>query len=568
MYSPRQEQSRWVRAMLAFLLFSMLASLSACGGGASVTRMQQQASQQRARLEQLIQHAQGIGIPPLSLKPIVTQEQNLNATNAPFLPFNDQPTSDYYRNLSTRYTQLQVQLQGLIATTTEQFQSQAQRDMQNFQTTLAQRRAHGLPVQSFTEQFRHYQALLATARDPKDYAVISSKAKIATESLNLMEATTDSLATFKQVIEQMRSVHLDVTAMQTQYESDQRTLANARSPREFQQLGPVIEAHYQQAAVNTMQALPFITTAKLNEFEKQVQLLKTYGMDASTYQKRLDRDRALMKTTTSLNAYILFSRQISADIASMHNDFVQGEARYLLQQFHNEAVSWGNAHLYYNKPDGKKYPLDAGYMMQGIGSDLDEQLSSASTPADFQAVVDETRNALFNLRMLEADYNDATPYNQVHASDLQMLNYYKLQQAQVLMISLNGQAMRLYQNGKLVRSFLVTTGRTELPALPGVWPVLGRESPTTFKSPEPPGSPYWYPDTPINYAILYHQGGYFVHDSWWRRDYGPGTQFPHTDSGGDTLFANNGSHGCINVPEEQAAWLYNNTDWNTVIAIY
>ncbi len=151
---------------------------------------------------------------------------------------------------------------------------------------------------------------------------------------------------------------------------------------------------------------------------------------------------------------------------------------------------------------------------------------------------------------------------------MQLLKHYNLQKGQVIIVSTIEQALRLYQDGKLVKSFLVTTGRVELPALPGNWTVQNRESPTVFKSPEPKGSPYWYPDTPIHYAILYHHGGYFIHDSCWRADYGPGTQFPHYDSGGDESFGGDGSHGCVNVQLDQAAWLYNNTDFNTQIVIY
>ena len=97
---------------------------------------------------------------------------------------------------------------------------------------------------------------------------------------------------------------------------------------------------------------------------------------------------------------------------------------------------------------------------------------------------------------------------------------------------------------------------------------LDRKSPTQFTSTEPPGSPYWYPPTPIHYAILYHSDGYFVHDAWWRVNFGPGSQFPHYDTGGDESFAGNGSHGCINMPENDAAWVYANTDWNTQIMVY
>ncbi|MBO0781915.1 MAG: L,D-transpeptidase, partial [Ktedonobacteraceae bacterium] len=139
---------------------------------------------------------------------------------------------------------------------------------------------------------------------------------------------------------------------------------------------------------------------------------------------------------------------------------------------------------------------------------------------------------------------------------------------QVIVVSMAGQALRLYQDGKLVRSFLVTTGRYERPSLPGFWDVQNRESPTVFKSTEPKDSPYWYPDTPIHFAILYHQGGYFIHDSWWRADYGPGTQFPHHDSGGDDHDAGNGSHGCVNMREDEAQWLYQNTSFQTKIIVY
>jgi lipoprotein-anchoring transpeptidase ErfK/SrfK len=149
-----------------------------------------------------------------------------------------------------------------------------------------------------------------------------------------------------------------------------------------------------------------------------------------------------------------------------------------------------------------------------------------------------------------------------------MQHYPSLQHGTVLMVSMVEQAMRFYQDGKLVRAFYVTTGRVERPALPGVWTVQNRQSPTVFKSSDPPGSPYWYPDTPIHYAILYHWGGFFVHDAWWRVNFGPGTQFPHYDVGGDESFAGDGSHGCINVQENDAAWVYANTDWNTQIAVY
>ena len=137
----------------------------------------------------------------------------------------------------------------------------------------------------------------------------------------------------------------------------------------------------------------------------------------------------------------------------------------------------------------------------------------------------------------------------------------------MIVISTTEQALRLYQNGQLVKGFLVTAGRPELPAVPGLWRPLWRLTKTEFHSPYPKGSPYYYEPTKINYAIMYHDGGYFLHDSWWRNDYGPGTQFYHIDSSGN-VSASYGTHGCVNIQEEQAAWLYNQTSYETSIIIY
>ena len=550
---------------LALLLLSSMLLLSACGGDASI---RQQANQDQARLASLLQHAQQIGVPASLLQPIIRQEQALNHTVAPFEFFNDQPITTYYHNLDTRYAQLEVQLRGLITSTTEQTRTQAQHDVQNFQTMLTRLHSQNLPLQNFTQQLSQSQTSLTKAQYPKDYLAVSSQTSNAVQALDALQTTSGHLATLKSAIDQLQQSHIDVTALLSQYQADQDTLKKAVLPRDFQHLDTLVDAQYQQAVVTTTQAIPYITAARLGELEQQVKLLQTYGIDTAPYQKMLDADRNLMNKTKDIQAFQVFSKQVDTDISSMHDDLMRGQARYLVQQFHQEASSWGNAHLYHDTFNGQNYPLDAGYLPQGIGSDLDLHLSWASTTQDFQDMINEANNDLFNLRLLEADYNDHTPYDQVHATDMQLLNYYNLQKGQVIVVSMVGQALRLYQDGKLVKAFQVTTGRVELPALPGVWTVQDRQSPTVFKSPEPKGSPYWYPDTPIHYAILYHFGGYFIHDSWWRADYGPGTQFPHYDSGGDESFAGDGSHGCINVREDQAAWLYGNTNFQTMIAMY
>ncbi len=259
---------------------------------------------------------------------------------------------------------------------------------------------------------------------------------------------------------------------------------------------------------------------------------------------------------------------IDAESVTRQEELAQREATYLIQQFHREVDAWGNAHRYHDPYDGHDYALDNGYMKGGIGTSLDEDLTNAQTTANFASVIAKAHNAFFNLYMLEADFADQTPYNRAHASDLRMLDHYQLRQKRVMLISLVEQVLRVYQNGKLVRAFYITTGRQELPSLPGVWSVQTRQSPVIFKAADPKGSPYWFPDTLIHYAILYHWGGYFIHDAPWRANFGPGTQFPHHDASGTTAYNFDGSHGCINLTEDAAAWVYKHTDWNTAIVIY
>jgi len=558
---------RSTHIMLAGMLVGMMLFITACGGS---SQSQAQLNQSKAILDQTLQHAKSIGVPESALQPIIKQEQQLSSTRAPFSLFNDQPVTDYNTKLASNYQQLEIQTEAIVSSISDQLNVQAQQDLQFFQSSLSalQQKKVG-NTQAFTAQYNQDSSLLAAAQYPKDFAAVSNDARKATEALALSNTTFNQLNTFNTTINQMKAARLDVTGMQTQYQNDLSTFNIATTSIEFQNLGTLLNAQYQEAVVNTIQALPYVSNAKLGEFKSQLALLKTYGMDASPYQPLYDADKAAMGKASTITSFLAISQKIDADIASMHDDLVQGASHYLINALDHEANTWGNAHAYHDKFDGKNYILTAGYTMPGIGYWLNRELGWAYLPSDYQAVVDEENNEFFNLHMLEQDYSDRTPYNQVHATDMLMMQHYpNLKHGMVLMISQVEQAMRVYMNGKLIRSFQVTTGRVERPALPGVWTVQDRKSPDEFKSSDPPGSPYWYPPTPIHYAILYHWGGFFVHDAWWRVNFGPGTQFPHYDVGGDESFAGNGSHGCVNMQENDAAWVYANTDWNTQIAMY
>jgi hypothetical protein len=546
-------------ALLAMLL------LSACGGN---PQTQQKANQSKTKLDSLIAHAQSIGVPAATLQPVLVQEAQLSSTSAPITLFNDQPATDYYANLTRRYQTLAIQVRGLETQVTQQLDYQAYLDIQKLESALAQRQTQGfVEAKTFAAQLDDDQAQLAKAQYPKDYIQISISAQRSTQALRLMGPAYEDLKALQRVTKQMQASKLDVTALNLEQQNDLQLFRNASKPEDYTQLIDQMNTQLQETTIVSIQAIPYVGAAKLAEFSNDIQLTQQYGQDVTKFQQRLTADQAALKNAKTIKDYLTLATQIDNDVASIQLPMIRGEANYLLKQFHNEVTSWGKAHKYHDPQDGNSYALDYEYDMQGVGSDANSLVQSAQSIDDYQAAIDNLNNDLANLHAMEADHGDNTSWHHAHATDLQLIQRYGLT-GQVIVVSLVEQTMRLYQNGKVVQAFRVTTGQFQLPSPPGVWRILLRQSPTTFKSSEPKGSAFWYPDTKINYAMEYHWGGYYFHDSWWRADYGPGTNFPHYDSGGDQTFAGNGSHGCVNMQQDQAAWLYAHTDYNTGVILY
>lgn len=125
---------------------------------------------------------------------------------------------------------------------------------------------------------------------------------------------------------------------------------------------------------------------------------------------------------------------------------------------------------------------------------------------------------------------------------------------QEILVSLSKQQLWAYQNGKQVYTTLVTTGMPALATPTGVFSIYYKVADTTFISPWPPGSPYYYSPEHVNYAMEFLTGGYFIHDAPWRSVFGPGTEAQ-------------GSHGCVEVPTPAGAWLYNWAGYGATVRI-
>jgi hypothetical protein len=259
--------------------------------------------------------------------------------------------------------------------------------------------------------------------------------------------------------------------------------------------------------------------------------------------------------------------QFTATPSTLAPQSLRDQAHQVLSQFHREVTTWGHTHRYQDTSDGKAYELDYAYNQQGIGKVLNQMVDQARSAAEYQAAIDQIQDEFTNLHALERNSTDQTPWNQVHRTDSSLLNHYHLNIGTVVVVSLLEQCMRVYQDGQLIKAFQVTTGRYEVPSLPGSWQVIQHQKNVTLMPAYPKSSPFWFPPTPVKYLLAYHMGGYMIFDSWWRTNYGPGTNFPHHDTGGYP-WANNGSIGSIEMPSDAMAWLYDHIQINASVVIY
>jgi L,D-transpeptidase catalytic domain len=131
-----------------------------------------------------------------------------------------------------------------------------------------------------------------------------------------------------------------------------------------------------------------------------------------------------------------------------------------------------------------------------------------------------------------------------------------------IIVSLSRQTLYAYDGDRLALQTLVTTGNPALPTPAGTYTVMGKYHPFEFVSPWPAGSQYWYPPSLAQYAMLFRDGGYFLHDAPWRSAFGPGTNGagqPGTNYGG--------THGCVNIPPGAMVFLWNWTPTGTTVMV-
>jgi len=117
-------------------------------------------------------------------------------------------------------------------------------------------------------------------------------------------------------------------------------------------------------------------------------------------------------------------------------------------------------------------------------------------------------------------------------------------------VSLKEQRLRAYENGKLVNTFLVSTGRGKFPTPKGDFSVLAKLPWVYYKWVYSVDSPdnYDLGSVPFNLRVMPHK---YIHYAYWHNNFGR------------TM-----SHGCINVNLKNVKWIYRWADEGVPVLIH
>jgi lipoprotein-anchoring transpeptidase ErfK/SrfK len=111
--------------------------------------------------------------------------------------------------------------------------------------------------------------------------------------------------------------------------------------------------------------------------------------------------------------------------------------------------------------------------------------------------------------------------------------------------------MYAYDQGELVRSFLVSAGAPATPTVTGSFAIYAKYRTQDMFGENVDGSNYFQPAVPY---VNYFYRDYAIHGNYWR----PASYFGHINS----------SHGCVGVPVDDGAWVYSWAPIGTPVIVH
>src|SRR5690606_9241926 len=117
-----------------------------------------------------------------------------------------------------------------------------------------------------------------------------------------------------------------------------------------------------------------------------------------------------------------------------------------------------------------------------------------------------------------------------------------LAQGRSILVSTADQRIYAYEDGALVRTHLTYTGRSATPTVLGDY-----RNYVKYEADDMRGPDYFLPQVP--YTMYFYQG-YASHGTYWHNSFGRPM-----------------SHGCVNLPVEEAQWFFNFADVGTLVRV-
>ena len=111
-----------------------------------------------------------------------------------------------------------------------------------------------------------------------------------------------------------------------------------------------------------------------------------------------------------------------------------------------------------------------------------------------------------------------------------------------IVVSTADQRIYAYENGQLVRTHLTSTGLAATPTVLGDYSIYVKYQATDMSGPG-----YFLPQVP--YTMYFYQG-YGIHGTYWHNSFGRPM-----------------SHGCVNLPTEEALWFFNWAEVGTPVRV-
>lgn len=584
------KRPHWVRRIIVVLAVgAVLASILpvSCALDARAA----QSAKQRLDHELQVTRA-SLNVPEAMLMPIVAREQALAAATT-------SNSSQSYQDAAAGYDKLYNQVATIEHMTPQQIRTLTQKDLQQLSTSLQQVESQGFAEAArFRQGFQQAQQQLTTAATPKElftvdgfvlaqtsavqqiepvyhqYQKLSAQVEAQNKALGVVSSTPQplqcALGSNESYFWPNSYLNVTLASGSPTYEYQQWPVQDlalfraAASAQDYSSLSALLSAQSQQLSANTALIAPAQAIRLVNAFQADVQTYQQNGGKDTQFQQQAAKDAQALDAAKTLADYTALMQTVEKHRQAMALPMLQVQTQHDLQAL-QQLVDKAQAIKTIDPANGIGYPDGYEYASQSTGiGDARDRLQVAQTQDDFQAVDDEIQMLSTNLQAMLQNLDDKTPSDKPHQTDTSLLQHYGLTSTRVMVISLREQEARMYENGKMVKSMKVTTGNPELPSPPGVHCIMLKRQNYDDISPFPKGSPFYYNPTHINYGMLYSNYGYFVHDAWWRSWFGKYSNLPHYDP----ISFNNGSHGCVNLPLDDMAWLFNWTDIGTPVLVY